>query len=411
MFTKAVYDNTAECCIEILSGTHPTHSFTGEGTQNCDKSLLLSLAKQTYKGIPYTDRQYDLAKEKINLYRQLLTDIGVEVDLAIDTLRKPLRHIDRSRWIGVREKDGIDYIAVRFTFNKKLISVIDSLRNKENIKMYDEQNKIHYFPLTESNIFNIVSILQDRNFSIESNITEKYEKLQIMSNNRKDYIPGVYGFKLKNLNTKAVEYMISDIGDEPSPENLALYKDRDALYGIEHFDDHDLDQSVNNLTTLSQRIVRRTQTQVLINSSEFTINNVAESILELNRYPLLVCLAPPTDLDDLTAVYQCFRNIFSNDDNCVLYRKDNDTADNKYFNQFVKQNSLNNPLGKNAKIVYTTQEKLNKPLLKTTWKPKSALVFGSSRNNKLSTYLGEMDLVMYYDTDISPFLAKTVEKI
>ena len=61
--------------------------------------------------------------------------------------------------------------------------------------------------------------------------------------------------------------------------------------------------------------------------------------------------------------------------------------------------------------MYTTQEKLNKPLLKTTWKPKSALVFGSSRNNKLSTYLGEMDLVMYYDTDVSPFLAKTVEKI
>ena len=45
MFKKAQYDETAESCIEILSGTHPTHSYTGTGTNNNDKSLLLSLAK------------------------------------------------------------------------------------------------------------------------------------------------------------------------------------------------------------------------------------------------------------------------------------------------------------------------------------------------------------------------------
>ena len=126
MFRKAKYDETAESCIEILSGTHPTHSFTGQGTQNNDKSLLLSLSKQTYKGTPYTDRQYSLAKEKINLYRHILKDAGVDVDIAINNLRFPLRQIDRSRWISIKEKDNANYIAVRFSFNKKLISVIES---------------------------------------------------------------------------------------------------------------------------------------------------------------------------------------------------------------------------------------------------------------------------------------------
>ena len=119
MFRKAQYDETAESCIEILSGTHPTHSFTGHGTQNNDKSLLLSLSKQTYRGTPYTDRQYALAKEKINLYRHILKDAGVDVDIAINNLRFPLRQIDRSRWIGIKEKDNANYIAVRFSFNKK----------------------------------------------------------------------------------------------------------------------------------------------------------------------------------------------------------------------------------------------------------------------------------------------------
>jgi len=413
MFRKAKYDETAESCIEILSGTHPTHSFTGQGTQNNDKSLLLSLSKQTYKGTPYTDRQYALAKEKINLYRHILKDAGVDVDIAINNLRFPLRQIDRSRWISIKEKDNANYIAVRFSFNKKLISVIESLRSKENKKMYDDIKKIHYFPYTESNIYNIVSILKDRNFDVDDNLKQEFDKVQMMKNNKKDYVPGVYGFKLKNLNSKAVEYIISDIGAEPTLDNLALYKDRDALYGIEHFDNDDLDESVKHLTALSQRIVRRTKTHVLVDKNVFNVNHIAESVLELNRYPMLVCLAPTNDLDDLSTVYQCFRNIFSNDDFSVLYRKDNDTADNKYFNQFVKQNSLNNSLGNNSKIVYTIQDKLNKPLLKTTWKPKSALVFGCTKispKNKLDTYLGEMDLVMYYDTEVSPFL-RNVEKI
>ena len=37
MFNKTKYDETAESCIEILSGTHPTHKYSGEGTDNSDK--------------------------------------------------------------------------------------------------------------------------------------------------------------------------------------------------------------------------------------------------------------------------------------------------------------------------------------------------------------------------------------
>ena len=165
MFKKAQYDETAESCIEILSGTHPTHSYTGTGTNNSDKSLLLSLAKQTYKGTPYTDRQFDLVKQKINLYRQILIDVGVDVDRAKDNLRFPLRSIDRSRWIGIRNVEDTDYIAVRFSFNKKLISFIDQLRSKEHTKLYDEKEKIHYFPFNESNVYKIISMLKEKNFN------------------------------------------------------------------------------------------------------------------------------------------------------------------------------------------------------------------------------------------------------
>ena len=247
MFNKTKYDETAESCIEILSGTHPTHKYSGEGTDNSDKSLLLSFARQSFRGIPFTDRQYELAKSKINLYRQILLDNDVDVDTAINNLRLPLRTIDRSRWIGIRDKDDLDYIAVRFSFNKKLISAIESFRSKENKKLYDDNLKIHYFPLNEVNIYNIINLIKDKNFKIEDDLNEKYKVLEMMSNNRKNYIPGVYGFKLKYLNTKAVEYI--GCRRELTSDNLALYRDRKDLYGIEHFDTEDPNNSSANPIT------------------------------------------------------------------------------------------------------------------------------------------------------------------
>ena len=411
MFNKTKYDETAESCIEILSGTHPTHKYSGEGTDNSDKSLLLSFARQSFRGIPFTDRQYELAKTKINLYRQILLDNDVDVDTAINNLRLPLRTIDRSRWIGIRDKDDLDYIAVRFSFNKKLISAIESFRSKENKKLYDDSLKIHYFPLNEVNIYNIINLLRDKNFKIEDDLNEKYKVLEMMNNNRKNYIPGVYGFKLKNLNTKAVEYIISDVGEEPTPDNLALYRDRKDLYGIEHFDTEDLNHSLANLTTLSQKVVKRQKTKILINSDTFNVNQIAETVLELNRYPILVCLdESKDDLEQLNKVFLSFRNIFSNEDSTVLYRKDNDNLENKQFNEYIRSNFLNNSLASSSKIVYTTQDKLIKTLLKNPWRPKSALVFGCSRSNKMDIYLNELDLVMYYDNDVSPFL-RDIEKI
>ena len=115
-------------------------------------------------------------------------------------MRFPLRSIDRSRWIGIRNVEDTDYIAVRFSFNKKLISFIDQLRSKEHTKLYDEKEKIHYFPFNESNVYKIISMLKEKNFNIESDLEKIYEKVQMMQNNKKDYIPGIYGFKLKNLN-------------------------------------------------------------------------------------------------------------------------------------------------------------------------------------------------------------------
>jgi hypothetical protein len=404
-------EKTIESYLELLTGFDGNETFT---IQPSDFTILNSIARQVHKGVGLTDRQYEVVKEKLLSYADQFTALEYPIHEAIKNTRIPIRHIDRARWIRTALIKDQLYIGVRFTFNKKLISAIEVLSNIEERGLYNTVEKIHYFIFTEINLHKVINELKDKSFEIELELQERYNLLEMMHNNKNNYIPGIYGLKLQNLHTKAIDYMISSVGN-PDVDNLALYKDRSQLFGIKHFDEGDLNSSINKLTTLSQKIVKRTRPLILVNNTEHTFDRVAESLLELNRYPLLVCLNDGNDFSSLQTVHYSFRNIFGNNDFCTLYRKENDVAENIEFNQYIKDNNLNNPLAINSKIVYTNINKMSKTLLKSSWRPQAAILMGSIRSTKMDTYLQELDLVIHYDTDISPFkkysTPQVIEKI
>ena len=399
---------TIEDCIEALAGTHE-HIVCSKEIESSDKGLIYSLARQTVNGTAYTDRQHELAISKATHYKSILEEVDIDVTTSVTQLRMPLRSIDRSRWIKLKNieqslitfnKPDEQYIAVRFSFQKNLISALENINSKPI--HYDKINKTHYFEYNERTLHNVVSALTNKGFEIQPELQERYEILEMMNNNKKNYVPGIYSLKLKNLHAKAIDYAISTIGS-PDVDNLAMYKDRDQLLGITHFDEDDLNNSIRKLTTLSQKIVKRKSSNILINSDEHVFDRVAESILELNRYPLLVVLNDESELENLQKVHQSFRNIFSNDDFCSLYRKENISPGNTEFNEYIKQNKLNNSLAIKSKVVYTSINKMSKVMLKSEWRPQAAILMGSRRSTKVDQFLQELDLVIHYDTDVSPF--------
>jgi hypothetical protein len=399
---------TIEDCIEALAGTHE-HIVCSKEIESSDKGLIYSLARQTVRGTAYTDRQCELAISKATHYKSILEEVDIDVTTSVTQLRMPLRSIDRSRWIKLKNieqslitfnKPDEQYIAVRFSFQKNLISALENINSKPI--HYDKINKTHYFEYNERTLHNVVSALTNKGFEIQPELQERYEILEMMNNNKKNYVPGIYSLKLKNLHAKAIDYAISTIGS-PDVDNLAMYKDRDQLLGITHFDEDDLNNSIRKLTTLSQKIVKRKSSNILINSDEHVFDRVAERILELNRYPLLVVLNDESELENLQKVHQSFRNIFSNDDFCSLYRKENISPGNTEFNEYIKQNKLNNSLAIKSKVVYTSINKMSKVMLKSEWRPQAAILMGSRRSTKVDQFLQELDLVIHYDTDVSPF--------
>ena len=232
-----------------------------------------------------------------------------------------------------------------------------------------------------------------------------------MKNNKENHIPGIYSLKLKNLHEKSFNYAISSIG-EPSLDNLYYFYDQKDKIGLYHFDTNDLKESMHHLSVTAKKVVNRTLPQVLINSKEYSVNNIAEVVLELYRFPLLVVLNETRCYDELTQFHQAFNGIIPNESCSVLFRLDNN-EEGVDFNQYIKRHSLNNLVDKNTKIVYISNNKIPKPLLQSDWMPNAAVTTNSGRNygGKLDAYLDNLDLVMHYDSDISAWKKNVIEKI
>ena len=99
---------------------------------------------------------------------------------------------------------------------------------------------------------------------------------------------GIYGLKFPIFPSKAIDVMVEDIG-QPSGKNLPIFADRKNMYGVEHIDENDLNDSVQRLNPLTNKIIRRKSTQIFINKDVYNYNILAESLLELFRYHSIVC--------------------------------------------------------------------------------------------------------------------------
>lgn len=414
-------EHTIENYLELLVG----HTAPGPLPYDPkDAPILQSIAKQTHKGVALTDRQYALLKEKLLSYKKLFDTVEhAQVDLAVENLRMPLRNIDRSKTITTiddleRKKSfnsidtkKIPWIKIRFPFAKKTILLIEEISGSAGADYYHEKGSHdHYFRCTERNIFKVVEQFKDKNFEIDSQLIEQYEKLKIMNDNKENYIPGIYNFKLQNLDRRSIDYMISSVG-EPDLDNLAIYVDRKEQYGLKYFDQHDVEKSLNTVTVLAKKIALRKKFQVFISNKKYNINQLVEALLDLYRFPLLVILPTSDHLKHLQTIHRSFDGVVPSELSSVVFRLDNND-EGKDFNDYIKQNNLNNLVDKNTKIVYTDSNKIPKPLIKLNWRPSAVLFLDSSRpNSKVLNFIESSDLIIHYDETASRFMVRDMDVI
>lgn len=389
--------------------------------ERSDYSLIQSLARQTIKGIALTDRQLDLVKKKLIEYKHQFQKNGFDnIEEAFDKLRMPLRTIDRSKYIKIVDTSEVyqnqnyddaqenwKWIKIRFPFSKKLILALEKIPKIDY--HHNKGSHEHCFKLTEKTVYAAVHHFKNKNFEIDDKLLDIHDELEHILENKHLYVPGIYNMEIKNFSNTTVNHLMNTIG-EPNIDNLYLYKDKKDLYGIHYFDNNDIDKSLQSKSILTQKIVKRTSNYLLINPDAFTIDQIIFSIEELDRYPILVILQEHDALDNLTKFHQGFDNLVEREKTTVLFRLDNDT--NKSFNEYIKNNNLNNKVDKNTKVVYISNNKVPKPLVKENIKFKAVLFAGSVRpNTTLANYIDNIDISIHYDTDTTPFLRTSVCKL
>jgi len=401
---------TIEDCLEIIVGMQRSPAqFT---IRKEDKGILSSFASQVFKGTPLTDRQHDLAKEKLLIYVDQFKAQGYDyVEDIFDTLRMPLRSIDRSKYIKiVTDKEDLPagisnlkntWVKIRFPFSKQNIVKLQNVTGavcKDDYYHFRGSHE-HFFVLTELAVYNLIDQFKNSEFEIDFKLLELYNTMSEMISNKHEYIPGVYDLELKNVHANLETFMHNKFG-KPDTDNLLLYKDRSIMFGLQEFDSAMLDKSAFGYSVLSKKIANRKTTNVLVDSKNYSLQTLFDSLFELERFPLLILCDEDRAEDQLLVTHNILKYRIPNEEMSVLFRLDGDHR----FNEYVKEQQLNNFVDKNTKVVYISKNKIPKPLLKADWSFESTLSLSSYvGNSKVQLWITETDLTIKYDEEDSSF--------
>ena len=380
---------TYEDVLESIVGPHSQHNIE---INKSDIGIMTSIARQTRNNVGLTDRQFALVKEKLNLYKDQIPDY-----VQPTMLRIPLREIDRRHYVCLEKVNDDDYIVIRFPFKKKLIDLVDEIRRLNPDKHVKDKQK-HFFLLSEKAVYEIVKLAKRfPAFEIEDILLEWYNQLEDVNNNKYNYIPYVKNNNVFNVSDNCREALIKHCGQE----DTLLFYDRRNLFGIDEFDLTEVQNNLSNISVLTQKIITRKSHDLYISSKEWNINHLAFSINELNRYPLLVALNEQNALDELSLVHKAFNGFINNSECSVVFRLDNDGNSGTHFNDYVRDNNLNNSVAFDTKIVYTNS-KIPKPLLNLEFRPSCVLTLGTkSMNNKIDLFAQGVDLNIAFSAEES----------
>ena len=390
--------HSIEDCLEVLTGLQK-HNLEFK-IDPSDATIMNSIARQIFRGTALTDRQYNLMKEKLTKYKdQFESQDVIGFDHAIERLRRPLREIDRSKYIKIVKDDeekplkdfekNVKWIKIRFPFSKKDIVKIDKIAVKAR-KQYHHQkgSHEHFFVLNELNVYLIMKEFENKEFIIDDEIKDIYKECSIIKDDFKNYYAYYENNKFFNLNNFQKEY----IRKNNLSEDQII--DRKNLLGYEV----NIDRPHNY--TLLDNVIFRSENDVCIKPSLYNVSDIVKAIIDLDRFPLLVVLDEEKAQDQILEIYDNFNYVVDTKNQCVLFRQEGKTE----FNDFVKSKKLNNWLDKDTKIVYISNNNLPKLLIKENFNPLACFVFDNPLNTFVATYIrSKCDLVLNYAEVLSPY--------
>lgn len=368
-----------------------------------NRKVLYSIGTQVFRGKALTEKQHHLVKTLlVDWYTDQFDKVGINISRHVDILRSAYRIVDKSHWVKQTKQNDNTYISIRFPFNNQAIDHIASLKQvagNSSQEDYTYKDHTHNFKYNELNVFKVTEIAKNfdkTEFEFDQIVLDDYETIKEFQDNKHSYIPGIYNFEYKNIPDKLESYLVDRYG-QPCPDNITELWDKRRMYGLCHFDKFDQAQ----VSTLTQKLLDRNFANVQVRPSVWTTDQVFQSFMQMNRFPLLILISEEQAHSELCEIWQTLKGFIDPKDVSVTFRLDN--QNNNEFNQFIRDKSLNNSVTENTKIVIASRKKISKPLLKSNWKPEALFTFGSSRFNGfvMNVFVDEIEFKVYYTQEDS----------
>ena len=369
-----------------------------------DRRILKNLVRMIQMPSFITESQGRLLIKILQENMEALDFIGSELipSLKNPSWTKSFKTVDVIRQLSIsKNSSGNSFIDIDCSFNKEIKkSLVTLIRNIEGATFTIISGKRTSILLTEKNLYNTVKELDKHDFDKSEQVIKLYNdvcSLDVLGTKESFSIHKTSNIKLKNR-------LIKNIGSIDST-NMLLLEDRkiEFQYNVTG----NLDDS-----TLANKIAKRTNNKIFINSSEYTLLDVAQAIRQLRKMPAL-CIFDEYDAGASIKNLKTVKTVVDAVDptiNVGVYFRFNNAGDGEQFNKLISEYGFNKQLDNNNRVSVIANGKIPKFFLKSDWYPKTVISFSNQfRNNKTSVYCNSCDLIVYY-TSSKPMIG-TVDVI
>ncbi len=351
------------------------------------KKTLVSLSRQAKKGFFFTEKQGKLVCNLLDEVQKEPT-ISKCIDFSCLTSKfwsSSFRVIDIQRNIYFEDDKKVNFV-VDFNYDKDLKKKIFDVSKKTNGNNLNTSGCRFIFSATEKNIALVLDTLAQDKFVIDENLQNLYQEIKKIQETGAAHLD-----LISNQNDKIIDCIKNELTTDNIDLDLLLL-DRRIRYQYT-FEPKKIENS------LSFKIANRKNTQVWIDKNKVELENVIDSLAELQRLPVLLVFSK----HDIKSSYESLKKFkksiekYENFQVGIYFRADNSNDLNKEFNTFIGESKFNKFLEPTTDIVGITATNLPKFMLKTNWYPKSVISFTNSfKHNKSFVYCNCVDLVLYY---------------
>ena len=391
-----------------------------------DQETVRSLAESQYV---WTEKQARLALVILKRYLTKFQSHGMDIKTLLDNpeYEDEFRVISFDKSIEkFQDDDGVDMIELRFPYNKKIIQLIRTLKDKRDLPtgyaQYDGEAKKWTFVQSDVTTYylTLIAVRYDFKF-VDESLLDQYEEIK----------KGIIGHQKPSARLIGGEVILSN-----APDSLQEYWDQhlksktalEQLDSLKNFDIATNGISITAETTIGHKVAHNNYHKLWIDSTAFSKKEVVMGLMELNCFPLVMPVSGEMDTREEVKEFWEWMNAFKSQGIDILtqcswgfdvkepvYMKDvendhnqrqmmiNNNTSREFFETLFELHQMSKQfkfINNDTKIMFV-RNRIPRAMIKSKIKPKASLVtlgggYYATGTDNLKRLLENLPKKLYY---------------